>query len=157
MAIKNHDTLRQWMEQVYQRTGFWPTSTEVFDYAHEELKPLKQRVAELEKDCEILQTNLDAALQQAEQAPAVDAVPVAWKHDCAALLTNNVELWIDACPHCGKPRAPARKPLTDEQILKAISPELWMHIEGTEREMRLRDARAIEAAHDIAKETGDKT
>lgn len=30
--------------------------------------------------------------------------PVAWKHDCAALLTNDVELWIDHCPHCGKPR-----------------------------------------------------
>ena len=31
--------------------------------------------------------------------------PVAWKHDCAALLTNDVELWVDNCPHCGKPRA----------------------------------------------------
>ena len=30
--------------------------------------------------------------------------PLAWKHDCAALLANDVELWIDACPHCGKPR-----------------------------------------------------
>ena len=30
--------------------------------------------------------------------------PVSWKHDCAALLANDVELWIDACPHCGKPR-----------------------------------------------------
>ena len=38
------------------------------------------------------------------------AVPVAWKHDCAALLTNNVELWINACPHCGKPRTPAVEP-----------------------------------------------
>ena len=46
--------------------------------------------------------------------------PVAWKHDCAALLTNDVELWIDACPHCGKPRnAPQpveREPLTDEAV-----------------------------------------
>lgn len=30
--------------------------------------------------------------------------PMAWKHDCAGLCTNDVELWIDACPHCGKPR-----------------------------------------------------
>ena len=30
--------------------------------------------------------------------------PVAWKHDCAALCANHVELWIDNCPHCGKPR-----------------------------------------------------
>ena len=38
--------------------------------------------------------------------------PVAWKHDCAALLTNDVELWIDNCPHCGKPRSapPAQQP-----------------------------------------------
>lgn len=46
--------------------------------------------------------------------------PVAWKHDCAALLQNDVELWVDRCPHCGKPRTtpqaqPAREPLTDEQ------------------------------------------
>lgn len=33
--------------------------------------------------------------------------PVAWKHDCAALLTNDVELWIDTCPHCGKPQEAA--------------------------------------------------
>lgn len=26
-----------------------------------------------------------------------------WKHDCAALLTNDIRLWIDRCPHCGKP------------------------------------------------------
>jgi hypothetical protein len=37
--------------------------------------------------------------------------PMAWKHDCAALCTNDVELWIDACPHCGKPRtAPPAAP-----------------------------------------------
>ena len=30
-----------------------------------------------------------------------------WMHDCAALMTNDVELWIDACPHCGKPRGTA--------------------------------------------------
>lgn len=30
--------------------------------------------------------------------------PVAWMHDCAALCANDVELWIDRCPHCGKPR-----------------------------------------------------
>ena len=43
--------------------------------------------------------------------PAHSGEPVAWKHDCAALLTNDVELWIDACPHCGKPRnAPQPSP-----------------------------------------------
>lgn len=44
------------------------------------------------------------------------AVPVAWKHDCAALLTNNVELWIDACPHCGKPRS--APPAIDDETCK---------------------------------------
>ena len=62
--------------------------------------------------------------------------PVAWKHDCAALLTNDVELWIDACPHCGKPRnAPqpvAREPLTPEQIQ-----DLLLCGDPTDEEMRL--------------------
>ena len=53
---------------------------------------------------------------QADSVTAHSGEPVAWKHDCAALLTNDVELWIDACPHCGKPRnAPQpveREPLT---------------------------------------------
>lgn len=52
--------------------------------------------------------------------PAHSGGPVAWKHDCAALLMNDVELWIDACPHCGKPRnAPqpvGREPLSDEEV-----------------------------------------
>ena len=45
-------------------------------------------------------------------APAPAVQPVAWKHDCAALCTNDVELWIDACPHCGKPHntPPAQQP-----------------------------------------------
>lgn len=68
--------------------------------------------------------------------PAQAEEPVAWKHDCAALLTNDVELWIDACPHCGKPRnAPkpvGRVPLTDEQIQ-----DLLLCGDPTDEEMRL--------------------
>lgn len=30
--------------------------------------------------------------------------PVAWRHNCNALCTDGLELWIDHCPHCGKPR-----------------------------------------------------
>jgi hypothetical protein len=41
-------------------------------------------------------------MHRAPEQPAHE--PVAWKHDCAALLMNDVELWIDQCPHCGKPR-----------------------------------------------------
>ena len=40
----------------------------------------------------------------ASVAASAGSEPVAWKHDCAALLANDVELWIDACPHCGRPR-----------------------------------------------------
>lgn len=35
--------------------------------------------------------------------PAAAVVPEGWKHDCPILLTNDVELWISRCPHCGKP------------------------------------------------------
>lgn len=41
---------------------------------------------------------------EAHQPLTRPTVPEGWKHDCAALLSNDVELWIDACPHCGKPR-----------------------------------------------------
>ena len=78
--------------------------------------------------------------------PAQAAEPVAWKHDCAALLTNDVELWIDACPHCGKPRnAPkpvGRVPLTDEQIKDLQDDGVFL---GACRQI----VRAIEAAHGI--------
>lgn len=57
-----------------------------------------------------------AELEQAQKQEPAQAVPVAWKHDCAALLTNNVELWIDACPHCGKPRS--APPAIDDETCK---------------------------------------
>ena len=50
----------------------------------------------------------------------VEREPVAWKHDCAALLTNDVELWIDACPHCGKPRN-APQPVEREPLPKFLA------------------------------------
>lgn len=56
-------------------------------------------------------------LRAAKQEPA-QVVPVAWKHDCAALLTNNVELWIDACPHCGKPRS--APPAIDDETKRMV-------------------------------------
>ena len=46
-------------------------------------------------------------------ALAADDEPVAWKHDCAALLQNDVELWVDRCPHCGKPRPPNKEKRND--------------------------------------------
>ena len=88
------------------------------------------------------------ALRSALAEQPAQQEPVAWKHDCAALLTNNVELWIDRCPHCGKPctSPPAqRKPLTDEEIIKC-----WGQVSGT-RYGYVAFARAIEAAHGITK------
>ena len=29
--------------------------------------------------------------------------PVGWTHSCPVLCLDGVELWIDRCPHCGKP------------------------------------------------------
>lgn len=58
---------------------------------------------------------LAPSLKRGVAAPAAVAVPDGWKHDCAALLTNDVELWIDNCPHCGKPRAAAPQPPVAEQ------------------------------------------
>ena len=84
-------------------------------------------------------------------AAPVQQEPVAWVHDCAALLQNNVELWIDRCPHCGKPRitppnvatplAAQRQwvGLTDEEIEKACVPLGAAMLSFTEV------ARAIEA------------
>ena len=48
--------------------------------------------------------NAITAIREALAEQPAQQEPVAWKHDCAALLTNDVELWIDRCPHCGKPR-----------------------------------------------------
>ena len=43
-------------------------------------------------------------------APPEPSVPDGWKHDCAGILQNDVELWVDSCPHCGKPRPAAPTP-----------------------------------------------
>jgi hypothetical protein len=52
-----------------------------------------------------------------QPAPTVQE-PVAWKHDCAALLQNDVELWVERCPHCGKPRTtpPAAQPSVPDAL-----------------------------------------
>lgn len=40
----------------------------------------------------------------------------AWKHSCAALLTDGVELWVDRCPHCGKPKPLPPAPEGDKHV-----------------------------------------
>jgi hypothetical protein len=53
----------------------------------------------------------------------VEHEPVAWKHDCAALLQNGIELWIDRCPHCGKPATPKQEPVKDRLDFWALIDE----------------------------------
>lgn len=40
------------------------------------------------------ETNTPPVVQQAS-----------WKHTCNALCVDDLELWVDQCPHCGKPRS----------------------------------------------------
>ena len=89
-----------------------PTDKQLEDFAVEEQFLLFCDVDEF--------TQIARAVLAKWGTPApVGVEPAAWKHDCAALLMNDVELWIDACPHCGKPRnAPqpvGREPMTHAQ------------------------------------------
>lgn len=45
------------------------------------------------------------------------SVPDGWKHDCAGVLQNDVELWVDSCPHCGKPRPATPTPAIERELL----------------------------------------
>ena len=56
-----------------------------------------------------------AMIDAAPQPEPVDVGSVGWKHDCAALCANDIELWIDRCPHCGKPRH--NHPPTDDEYM----------------------------------------
>ena len=117
-----------------------PTDAEIIALADE------TRTGEPGREGYILPISLTRAVLARWGQPAHSGEPVAWKHDCAALLTNDVELWIDACPHCGKPRnAPQpveREPLTDAQIKGLIEEGVFF---GNCKEI----VRAIEAAHGI--------
>jgi hypothetical protein len=68
---------------------------------------------------------------KALQAMQGEAEPVAWKHSCAALLTDGVELWIDKCPHCGKPRT-RPQPVVDvnQQLVEALKHIMKMQTFG---------------------------
>ena len=43
------------------------------------------------------------AIESAVLAKLREQEPVYWTHSCNVLCLDNVELWIDRCPHCGKP------------------------------------------------------
>ena len=81
----------------------------------------------------------------AETLKAIEAalaVSVAWKHDCAALLTNDVELWIHACPHCGKPRTVPSKPapVECEPVAEVLWYEPMLHEPQTKKGHKIIDA-----------------
>ena len=59
-------------------------------------------------------------LAAAPQPEQVDVGSVGWKHDCAALCANDIELWIDRCPHCGKPRH-NHPPTDDEHMPECVT------------------------------------
>ena len=70
-----------------------------------------------------------AMIEAAPQPEPVDVGSVGWKHDCAALCANDIELWIDRCPHCGKPRH--NPPPTDDELLNKAEqvesePAMWV-------------------------------
>ena len=71
-----------------------------------------------------------AALREALAAPQ----PEPWMHDCAALCTNDVELWIDACPHCGKPRAaPPAAPASQWMPIETAPKDVTILLYGAKR------------------------
>ena len=55
---------------------------------------------------------------RAELAAIRAQEPVAWNHGCNALCAD-IDLWIDHCPHCGKPRPAA--PAPQELNLQVVS------------------------------------
>ena len=61
-----------------------------------------------------------SVIAEAQPSPARELV--AWKHDCAGLCANDVELWLDACPHCGKPRT---TPPAQPAHIDGIAAEVW--------------------------------
>lgn len=87
---------------------------------------------DLGKDCDekgICINLYQVMLAAAPQPEPVDVWSVGWKHDCAALCANDIELWIDRCPHCGKPRH--NHPPTDDELLNKaepvdVEPAMWV-------------------------------
>jgi len=126
------------------------TDREVMQMALVQMGKNQWFVADMAKHVDVMAFNsaMEALRAQLEQP---EREPVAWMHDCAALLQNDVELWVDRCPHCGKPRttppAAQRKPLTDEQIAKLMM-DIWGCASIAPRHAPA-FARAIEAAHGI--------
>ena len=137
MTPKEREAIQQALEAL--EGGLWDygPGQDEHDKCNEVITALRKALAEsnMNPNCKSVQARLATSrwyvrAKQAEPSQLADASlkPVAWKHDCAALCANDVELWIDNCPHCGKPRtaAPVRtkdpcnplQDLTDDEILE---------------------------------------
>ena len=55
------------------------------------------------KQDEFIEAFYHAAQAEAFEKKAREQKHVYWTHSCNVLCLDNVELWIDRCPHCGKP------------------------------------------------------
>lgn len=110
IASRRLTTIRQALAQPEQ---------ELFSAPNNFYKDVDEAINKLEKNGSIFDGNdsapyvvwlLRTLRELATQTQPKNPEPVVWKHDCAALLTNDVELWIDRCPHCGKPRTSPQQP-----------------------------------------------
>ena len=83
--------------------------------------PAKSKDIGSEETCkQTYRSRYASMVAAAPQPEPVDVGSVGWKHDCAALCANDIELWIDRCPHCGKPRH--NHPPTDDELLNKAEP-----------------------------------
>lgn len=84
---------------------------------------------------------------QAALQPQAAAEPVEWKHDCSALCVNNLRLWVDRCPHCGKPRTETTPPATQAALTAALEAlknsvdTVWEEYTEAERKYAAYDSR----------------
>ena len=75
--------------------------------AHTALEALGREVEQWKVDFNEVLIERDQARAQLAAIRAQE--PVAWNHGCNALCAD-IDLWIDHCPHCGKPRPAAPAP-----------------------------------------------
>lgn len=85
----------------------------------------------------IKQLEQDESVTPLYPPPPSPSVPDGWKHDCAGILQNDVELWVDSCPHCGKPRpatpTPAEAPADVARDAERLD---WLDVQCSENNGR---------------------
>jgi hypothetical protein len=115
------ESLRAQLEQKSERIAHLEaTASSNYGRGHADAHQMTARAKDIGVEQDERVFSRIAAMKASQQAPVAQGEPVAWKHDCAALLQNDVELWVARCPHCGKPtntaQQQASEPMTPEQI-----------------------------------------